>query len=83
MNTQTILDVSKHVLDVSKHVLDAPKRVLQEYYPDYRKNSPLPPDLLELCIELFYESKITTYVNGKTRLHLTSIKSGGGTRETS
>ena len=51
MNAQTILDASKHVL--------------QEYYPEYRVESPLPPNLLEMCVGMLIEEKKEHWSNGQ------------------
>ena len=37
----------------------------QEYYPEYRVESPLPPDLLELCIGFLIEEKKEYWLNGQ------------------
>ena len=73
MNFQTILDAPKRVLDAPKRVLDAPKRVLQEYYPKYRVESPLPPDLLEICIGFLIEEKKKYHPNGQLEFQGTYV----------
>ena len=42
-----------------------PTIILQEYYPEYRKQAPLPSDLLELCISFLIEEKKEYHSNGK------------------
>ena len=39
--------------------------ILQEYYPGYRVESFLPPDLLEMCMGMLIEEKKKYYENGQ------------------
>ena len=41
--------------------------VLKTYYPEYRTEAPLPPDLLELCVGFLIEEKKEYYENGQLR----------------